>query len=842
MSIQQGFVTDTNPLSFETFGDMLKYLRRRVRLTQNQLAGAVGYTREHLARIETNARPPDLTVIKALFVPALELKNEPELTAQFIALAQTAHQPSALITHKLTTLPSLLTSFIGRERDTDDIIKLLDRSRLVTLIGAGGVGKTRLALHIATKMQNRFADGVSFAELAPLQDMTFVPNTVASTLKLSATKPALESLVEHLSEKQHLLILDNCEHVLLACAALAEKLLLTCPNLTILATSRESFGVLGATVYRVSSLSLPVMLPYQTDLMTIAQAESVKLFLARVGDFKPNQILTERNASAIVKLCRRLDGIPLAIELAASQARIMPIEQIVARLDERFEFPILGQAATLPRHHTLRAVMDWSYALLNEQEQQFFRRLAVFSGGWTLNIIESFRYWLNDALDYATFKPTTQAHDALQLLASLVDKSLIVVDERDDETRYMMLESVRDYALSRLHEANEVAFAHLAHLKLYVAFAKQADPKLRQIDQRYWYQQLEAEHDNLRAALNWAIGIRDVDMAVQLITGLWFFWFWRGYWIEGALHTRNVLAMAQDVVSDDIYKVKLAALIFASRTGNDLLFSSLLPFIQHWAVGLTLPYYLAWAQVVFSFATIDPDQAVRWLEAASKNAQLANDTWLNGEVMFIQGDRERACGRYAEAAQLYQKSITELKTINDASLMAYPIGNLGRLAVAHNNDKQALLYFEEAIALCREDGNRNGIADWLLQLAGLQVRQNNPLQARVTLAEVIQRFQEIGNLAGVADALVQYATLALKCQDKVENLTFAATILGVADHIFETHSRLHHLVELIGKAEFKQRVTEAREVLNEFEFAAAWGKGRAMTVSQAITLAIAYWH
>lgn len=831
---------DASSFPFETFGDMLKYLRRRVRLTQNQLAGAVGYTREHLARIETNARLPDVTVIKALFVPALELEAEPELTVQFIALAQAAHRHPVSITNKTTALPSLLTSFIGRERDTDDIVKLLDRARLVTLTGTGGVGKTRLALHVATKLQHYFADGMCFVELAPVQDMTFVPNTVVSVLKLSATKPALDALIEYLGEKQYLLMLDNCEHVLAACAALAETLLRACPNLKILATSRESFGVLGATVYRVPSLSLPTISQYQIDLVSIAQAESVKLFLARAGDLKPNQMLTEHNAFAIVQLCRRLDGIPLAIELAASQVRMMSIEQIVARLDQRFEIPILGQVTTLPRHHTLRAVMDWSYALLSVPEQQFFRRLAVFVGGWTLSFIENFCYWMNEVFAVSETKYEFKQPDVLPLLASLVDKSLIMVDEREDETRYVMLESVRDYALSQLHNANEIALARLAHLKLYAVFVKQADLKLRQIDQRYWYKCLETEHDNLRAALNWAIGIRDMNMAVQLTAGLWFFWFWRGYWIEAAFHTHHVLAMTQGILSGDIYKVKLAALIFASRTGNDQLFNDLLPSIQQWATELTDQYYLAWVKIIFSFATADTDQAVLWLEAASENAKLANDAWLNGEAMFIQGDRERARGKYAEAAKLYQNSITVLKTINDYSLMAYPIGNLGRLSVAHNDDKLALLYFEEAIALCREDGNRNGIADWLLQLAALRVRQNAPL-AHIALSEVIQRFYEIGNLAGVADALVQYATLALKQHKNLEDLIFAATILGAADRIFETHSRLHRLVELIGNAEFKQRTLEIRGRLNEPDFALAWAKGRVMTTSQTITLATSYW-
>ncbi|MCW1968868.1 MAG: helix-turn-helix domain-containing protein [Anaerolineae bacterium] len=827
----------TDVLSFETFGDMLKYLRRRVRLTQNQLAGAVGYTREHLARLETNARPPDLAVVKALFIDALELQHEPNLTAQLLALAQAAHFVAVATPLPTIGLPIALTSFVGRQHDTSEIVKLLERARLVTLTGTGGVGKTRLALHLAVSLHPQFADGVSFVELAPVQDMAFVPNVVATALKLPATKLATKSLIAHLAEKQHLLILDNCEHVLTACATLAETLLKACPQLKILATSRAAFGILGATVYRVPSLSLPSPSMYPHDIHLIAQAEAVQLFLARVIDLKPEFGLTERNAVAVCKLCQRLDGIPLAIELAASQMRVMPIEQILARLEQRFEFAAVGHSNNLPRHQTLQAVMDWSYALLNSAEQQLFRRLSVFVGGWTLDAIEHFQTHMAEK----TSNPDTVS-DTLQLFIALLDKSLIVLDERDHETRYGMLESVRDYALSKLHQSNEIAAARLAHLQFYLNLTAQADPQLRRTSQRSWYRRLEAEHDNVRAALNWAIGIRNITAAATLIANIWFFWFWRGYWGEGALFTRHVLAMTTPLekmvaLTDDCPKVLLAALIFASRTGNNALFNTLLPLIHQWVSHLHDSYYLAWAQIGFSFATPDPEQAIHWLEAAHANAQLANDDWLRGEILFIQGDRERARGQYANAAKHYQDSIAILKTIDDDSLMAYPIGNLGRLALVDDNTQQARLYFEEAIALCRADSNRNGIADWLLQLATLNVRCGDTDAARFALNEVIRQFHEIGNLAGVADTLVQYAALALQNTRDMPSLVFAATVLGAADRIFETHNRLHQVVELVGDAEFKQRVLVVKLALSDAMFAAAWAKGRVMTTTQVIAFA-----
>ena len=342
------------------------------------------------------SRPPDVTVVKAQFVPVLGLQSEPTLAERLIALAQAAHAaradartpPAASLINQTTHLPTPLTSFIGRKREVAQVMQLLSDARLVTLIGSGGVGKTRLALQVAAHLHAAFADGASVVELAPVQDMAFVPGAVAAALQLPATKPPLESLIEHLHDQHSLLILDNCEHVLLACAQLASKLLQACPRLFILATSRESFGMLGATVYRVPSLALPSARPGEETAIAIGQAESVQLFIERARALKPAFAITERTAPIVARICRRLDGVPLAIELAASRVRVLSVEQIAERLDDRFDLLTSGNTTALPRHQTLRAAMEWSHALLTDDEQRLFRRLSIFVGGWTLEAAE----------------------------------------------------------------------------------------------------------------------------------------------------------------------------------------------------------------------------------------------------------------------------------------------------------------------------------------------------------------------------------------------------------------------------------------------------------------------
>ena len=404
-------------------------------------------------------------------------------------------------------LPSQLTSFIGREKEIAEIRRLLSplsraeeageglgvRARLLTLTGAGGSGKTRLALQAAAQLLDAFPDGVWFIELAPLSDPALVPQSLLSTLGLieQAGRSALAILTDFLQPKRALLVLDNCEHLIQACAQLAETLLRTCPTLYILATSREALGIAGETPYLVPTLTTPD--PTHANLDTLPQYEAVRLFVERAQTAWPGFALTNDNTPAVAQVCHQLDGIPLAIELAAARVKALRVEQIAARLTERDRFRLLisGTRTALSRHQTLQALIDWSHDLLSEPERALLRRLAVFAGGWTLEAAEA--VCVGDGIE---------ADKVLHLMTQLVNKSLILAErEQGKEARYHILETIRQYASERLLKAGEGEQLRSRHLDFFLRWAERVEPDVRGPQQLKWLDQFEIENDNLRAAL-----------------------------------------------------------------------------------------------------------------------------------------------------------------------------------------------------------------------------------------------------------------------------------------------------------------------------------------------------
>jgi predicted ATPase len=533
-------VSDATLDSFATFGELLRYLRKRARLTQKELGIAVGYSETYITRLEGNTRLPDPGAVRAVFVDALGLHDEPELVRRLVELARTAHgdSPSTGLVPAVPrhNLPAPLNRFVGRDHEITDVQRALASTRLLTLTGAGGVGKTRLAIEVAPQVRADYPDGVWLVELAPLADPALVPNAVAAALGVTLSgERAREVLAESLRGKHLLLVLDNCEHLIEACAALAEALLRACPALHILATSREALNIPGEGMWRVPPM---------------AAAESARLFADRARSAAPDFALTARTAPLVERICARLDGIPLAIELAAARVRALPVEQIAARLDDRFRLLTGGTRTALPRQQTLRGSIDWSYDLLSEPERALLRRLAAFAGGWTL-----------EAAEAVCAGGGVEAGDVLDLLTRLVDKSLVAAqtDEGGEVTRYGLHETIRQYAAEKLAERGEADAARRRHARYYLGFVREnAPPVLRRTGEpvQYpfgagttpWLRRLEGERDNLRAALAW--GLReatdpgDVDAGVQL--ALWLSELWRvrgsrseaGAWLERALgHT-----------------------------------------------------------------------------------------------------------------------------------------------------------------------------------------------------------------------------------------------------------------------------------------------------------------
>jgi predicted ATPase/DNA-binding SARP family transcriptional activator len=477
-----------------------------------------------------------------------ELNVEParETTALYESIRDGKLKPRAP-----TNVPLPLTSFVGRERELRELRELVGKTRLLTLTGAGGCGKTRLALQVATELACRddpagrlYQNGIWFVDLAPLADPALVTQAVATAFNLGEAPgmSLLAALTDYLRAKELLLVIDNCEHLLGACAQLIGTLPSACPKLQIVATSRESLNIGGETVWRAPSLASPPLdaerLP---PLAQLRQYDAIQLFDARATAVAANWRLVE-NAVPAAQICARLDGIPLAIELAAARLKVLSTQEIAARLDNRFNLLTGGSRTGLPRHQTLRATMDWSYDLLSDAERALLRRLSVFAGGFSLEAVEAVvgRQGTGDRGQGAEISPLIpdlrSLTPVLDLLTSLIDKSLVVVETRNGATRYRLLETVRQYAREKLNAANEVEIMRARHLDFFVKLGVDAELKLKGPAAKEWMDHLETEYDNIRAVFEYAM-TDDVAAAVQLAWSLVIFWVRRGYLIEG----RNVM-------------------------------------------------------------------------------------------------------------------------------------------------------------------------------------------------------------------------------------------------------------------------------------------------------------
>ncbi len=438
--------------AFATFGELLRYLRRRARLTQRELGIAVGYSEAHIARLESNQRTPNPDVVRAQFIEALDLKDEPEMADQLLRLAEAAHQARHIAGPVApaqdgppTNLRTQLTSFVGRAAELAEVTTLLREARLLTLTGPGGVGKTRLAVEAAAQMQERFIGGVWVVPLAFLHDPEQVPRAVATAIGLSSADGpvTVEMLCDKLAgDAPMLIVLDTCEHLIGACAVLALRLVQMCPNVNVLATSREPLNVPGEVTWQVP--------PMRCE-------EAMQLFLERARAVRPDFALDEDGQALLIQICQQLDGLPLAIELAAARLRVLSLEQIAQRLGDRFNLLTGGNRLAPPKQQTLRTMIDWSYDLLSEPERILLRRLSIFTADWTLELAEAICSWEESpsATGQVNEHADLRREDVLDVLTHLVNKSLVVVDDRGPQPRYSLSNTIRQYAHEKLVEAGE---------------------------------------------------------------------------------------------------------------------------------------------------------------------------------------------------------------------------------------------------------------------------------------------------------------------------------------------------------------------------------------------------
>lgn len=423
-------------------------------------------------------------------------------------------------------IPVPLTSFIGREKELREVVNLLSKSRFVTLTGSGGVGKTRLAIQVVAEVLDIFPDGIWFLDLAPVSDPALVPITLANLLGSHQSgdpkSSVIDLLINFFRSRIALVVFDNCEHLVASCAHLVNLLLASCQNLSVLATSREALRIPGEIHYRVPSLAIPSP-DIELAFDELSNMESVKLFAERAAVISPGFVISPQNAVAIAQICQRLDGIPLAIELAAARINVLTVQQILKRLDDRFNLLTDGMRTAVPRQQTLRATIDWSYSLLPEKERILFRRLAVFTGGWTL-----------DAAEEVCRGEGIESSDVLNLLSQLVNKSLVMVEMGELETRYSRLEIIREFAREKLIEATEAGRLQDRHLGYFLKKAEEIEPDLVGADPSACLDYLDRELDNIRLALEWSISTEKGSGVLRLLGALGSFWFVRSHFLEGA--------------------------------------------------------------------------------------------------------------------------------------------------------------------------------------------------------------------------------------------------------------------------------------------------------------------
>ncbi|MGV9773017.1 AfsR/SARP family transcriptional regulator [Streptosporangium sp. NPDC003464] len=604
-------------------------------------------------------------------------------------------------------LPARLTSFVGRERDLARTAGLLAENRLVTLLGSGGAGKTRLAVESAEAVAGRMPDGVWLVELAPVAEPSEVPQTVFSALELrdpppptSAAGPGaipvpaprdpLSRLVSGLTGKRLLIVLDNCEHVVEAAAELADRVLASCPGVRILATSREPLGIIGELTWPVPPLGLP---PSGGDPGEALGYPAVRLFAERAAAVRPGY-RPEDEADAVVRICRELDGTPLAIELAAARLRSLSAEQIAHRLDDRFRLLTGGSRTALPRHQTLRAVVGWSWDLLDGQERVLARRLSVFAGGAALDCAEEI--CSGEGLDRA---------DVLDVLARLVDKSLVVAHSHGTVVRYRMLETIRAYAAERLAESGEQGRVRLAHAMFFTELAETSDPGLRDHRQLAAVTQMAAEHDNLSAALRWTVEATRTDLALRLVGALGWYWWLRGYRVEGAHRTREVLRLAGD--GADPASLALARASYGSNAVGagielDTARAELEEVVRLAPETLPRPWHplvVMAGPVLALFSGLNTDNGL-YLDEMFAHP----DPWVTASARLFRGFEHLFAGRIPESRTELSAALRDFRAIGDRWGVANVLASLSDLDFLHGEPERALKEVHEALALMEEIG------------------------------------------------------------------------------------------------------------------------------------------
>jgi predicted ATPase/DNA-binding SARP family transcriptional activator/DNA-binding CsgD family transcriptional regulator len=722
-------------------------------------------------------------------------------------------------------LPASRSSFVGRERELVEVKRELGMTRLLTLTGAGGSGKTRLALEVARDLVGAYPDGVWLVELAPLSEGTLVAQAVATVLGVQEQpeRSLTDTLVDFLRSKQALLVLDNCEHLVDTVARLADILLNSSPHLRVLATSRESLNVEGELTWLVPSLSAPSLGDAPT-VEELAGYESVRLFVERARHRNPAFSLTSENAHAVAMICGRLEGIPLAIELAAARVGLS-VEQIATRLDDSLRLLTAGSRTASPRQRTLRGTLDWSYALLGAHEQMLFGRLSIFAGGWTL-----------EAAEVVGAEGDTEEGDVLDFLSRLVEKSLVVAEATGGGgVRYRMLEPIRQYAQEKLEEGGEVEEVRRRHASFFLTLAEKAEPRLRGPEDMEWLERLENEHDNLRAALTWALEAGETELGLRLAGALMLFWEAHGHysegrrWVEEALEKEGRVSAA--VRAKALYAVCQMAHLQddtdrAEATAKEGIELSADPEIDDSFAAL-FRWKLGYAVRLRG----DYQRAKELLEESLAISREADDKWGIADALLELGAISLYLDDHERAKECYEEGIELCRRLGYGLRLADLLTFLGYVFLLEGDFERGAALCEEAAALYRERGYKGGLHWALNNMGWVDLLQGNHQRAEASFEESLTLCLELGDRLTASEILEGLACIS-GAEEQAER---AARLFGAAEALRQAVGS-EHIPEEDALREPYLATTRSR--LDEAAWEASWAEGRAMLMERAVEYAL----
>jgi predicted ATPase/class 3 adenylate cyclase/Tfp pilus assembly protein PilF len=736
--------------------------------------------------------------------------------------------PLVTLTGPNHNLPMSRTAFIGREKEIVQVQFLVETSRLVTLTGFGGVGKTRLSLQVAHALLEDFAEGVWWVELAPISDPDRIVDAIAEVLSVpeQPDRQLIETLENTLCQDKRLLVLDNCEHLIEACASLADRLLRNCSELHILASSREPLHVEGEVTLRVPTLSLPKF--DCADVEDLLDSEAARLFLERARTALPEFELTETNCQAVQQVCEQLDGIPLAIELAAARVPVMQVSQIAARLDQVFRVLTSGSRTAMPRQQTLQATIDWSYQLLSQEERGLFERLSIFGGGWTL-----------EAAEAVCSDQDIDEYLVLELLTNLTDKSLVMLDRRPDrEGRYRFLETIHQYTRQKLEGAGQVNNFSRRHLSYYLDNAEKNAKGLVGDDQIGALNRMEGEADNFRTALSWSLAAPDTsEESVRLVVALGEFWLLRGNLHEGRQWLSAVLSQEETCAYP------------AER-----------------AKALHLAAMMAYRQSDYAASKAAWEESLQISREIGESGRRGVHLALTGL-----GNVATEVGDYETAPQLFTEALEITRQLGDVSSQADVLRNLGWAAMRPGDYQLASDYLEEALVLFRGLNHKVGLASTLSGLGEMALRQGDLNRAQSLVEESLELRRELDDKWGIGASLGTLGWAALSGEDYeraqqilgeslsvrqelgdkggiawcLEKLALTAQYLGQQQRAARLYgaasairSSIDSVIDPADLSAYEQNIAALKGALGAQDYSAFWAEGQAMTLDEAVAAAL----